>query len=251
MNTKTAEVHLPLYRAGQRVDSRTLKAVRVAECDPVLRQKLSDQMDFDDQMVDVIHFIRPPDDLRQKLSELTARAAGAERLKIQIAHPAILSALAGVLLIVGFLIYLEIDSRRNFPGREAVQRMLAETEHMTGVEFEPTSSPAGQLSDWFFMHGFDSFVAGPDLAALPAVGARVFKQNGQPIAQLAIDRQNAILFSFRAADFGVNLGSDGDWNVFEREGWVAAIRAEKGICTMVAFRGTKSEMKGFVEGLKP
>jgi hypothetical protein len=36
----------------------------------VLRQKLSDQMDFDEQMVDVIHCLKPPEDLRRKLSDL-------------------------------------------------------------------------------------------------------------------------------------------------------------------------------------
>ena len=251
MNLKTAEQQIAAFRAGKKVDSRTLKAVRVAEGDATLRQKLSDQMDFDDQMVDVIHCLKPPEDLRRKLSELSARAAGSQRLRKNIAHPAILSALAGVVLIVGFLIYLELDEQKNFPGRPAIERMVATNERLTGVEFEPMESPAGELSDWFFMHGFDSFVVPPDLAALPAVGSRVFKLNGRPVAQMAIDRQNSVLFAFRAADFGVNLPANADWSVFVQEGWTAAVRQRSGVCTVLTLRGSQSEMKSLLQSLKP
>ena len=62
-----------LAKAPPRRPVAAEKAVRVAEGDPALRKRLSDQMEFDEQIVDVIHFIKPPENLRQKLSEEAER----------------------------------------------------------------------------------------------------------------------------------------------------------------------------------
>src|SRR5688572_4380039 len=107
MNLRTAESYLPCYRAGKRMDACILKAARLAESDGALREKLRAQMDFDAQIADAIHSIPPPDKLPERLG---ASLAGATpKLRKQAGHPAILCAIAGVILIVGFLIYMQLD----------------------------------------------------------------------------------------------------------------------------------------------
>jgi len=72
MNAKTAGMLLSCYRPGKKVDPRIIKAVRFAEGDETLRRILEDQMDFDEQVVEAIHSIKPPENLRAKLGEITA-----------------------------------------------------------------------------------------------------------------------------------------------------------------------------------
>jgi hypothetical protein len=174
---------------------------------------------------------------------------GTAPLRSQLAHPAIISAFVGVLLIVGFLVYLEMNKTDEFPGRDAAELMVGMTRNMTGVEFEQVELPAGEMGDWFYMHGFENFVLDADLASLPTAGSRIFRQNGRPVAQLAVDRQNAILYTFRASDFGVDLPAEKGWSIFQQKDWVAAIRSRNGLCTMLAFRGGKKEMRDFLQTL--
>lgn len=246
MNLKTAETHLPCFRPGKPMDPRTIKAARIAEKDEHLRRKLNEQMDFDEQVVAAIHSIQPPENLRQKLSALGAPERRPQSFRSQLAHPAILSALAGMLLIVGFIVFHEMDA---FPGKESVEQMIAKTDEMSGVELEPARGKAGDLGDAFYMRGFEGYVLPPELAALPAVGTRVFKQNGHRVAQIAVDTHNALLFVFRGSDFGVDLGEEIHWKVFTENDWVAAVRSDKNLCTMITFRGGKPEMERFLATL--
>jgi hypothetical protein len=249
MNLKTAETHLPCFRSGKPMDPRTIKAARVAEKDELLRRKLNEQMDFDEQVVAAIHSIQPPENLRQKLSALGAPERRPQSVRSQLAHPAILSALVGMLLIVGFIVFHEIDELDAFPGKESVEKMIATTDEMSGVELEPTRGKAGDLGDAFYMRGFEGYALPSELAALPAVGTRVFKQNGHRVAQIAVDPHNALIFVFRAPDFGVDPGKESHWKVFTENDWVAAVRADKDIGSMITFRGDKSEMEHFLATL--
>jgi hypothetical protein len=250
MNQKSAETYLPCYRAGKPMDARSIKAAQTAEKDEILRKKLNEQVDFDAQIVAAIHFIQPPENLRQKLSALVAPGAtGPPSFRSQLGHPAMLSAIAGVLLMAGFLVFAEMDRMQAFRGKEAVERMIATTDEMSGVELDPAHALAGELGDAFYMRGFEGYALPPELAKLPAVGTRVFRQNGHRIAQLAIDPHNALLFVFRGADFGVDLENATGWKVFTQEGWVAAVRDGNGLCTMITFRGDKTEMQRFLATL--
>jgi hypothetical protein len=251
MNAQNAETYLPCYRPGKPMDARTLKAARYAERDETLRRRLAEQMSFDEQMVSAIHFIQPPENLRQKLHALGAPGATAPpTLRSHLRHPAMLSALAGVLLFIGLIVVQELHRRQAFPGREATDRMLATTSDMSGVEMEPTHGRVGDLGDAFYMRGFEGFTVPESVAQLPVVGMRIFRQNGHRVAQLAVDAHDALVFVFNASDFGVELGAVPDWRVWEQDQWAAAIRSDQGTCTMIAFRGDIEEMKRFLQTLR-
>lgn len=249
MNPRIAEGYLPCYRAGMRADSRIVKAARVAEQDGALREKLQEQAAFDAQVCAAIHSLQPPEKLRQRLD--ARRGGETPRLRKNFAHPAILCAIAGVLLIVGFLVYVGVDRLRDFPGKDQAERMVETLSRMSGLEFEPARGQAGGLEDWFYMRGFEGFALPADLAKLPVAGSRVFKLNGHPVSQIAIEEHATILHVFRASDFGVRLTENGGWTTFEQEGWAAAIRQRDDLCTLLAFRGDAAEMDRFIRTLRP
>ena len=248
MNSAAAEALLRCYRGGKKADSRTEKAVRFAEGDETLRRKLREQLEFDERIVEVIHFIQPPENLRQKLAKRNASVeSSGSGIRSHIRQPAILAAVAGVLLIVGIIVFLAMETMESFPGREATGRMLSATRKMSSNDFERVSGPVGTLGDWFFTRGFNSFEVPAELADLKAIGCRVLSQDGHPIAQLAVEAHESILYVFRASDFGVQLGDDNGWRVFEHEDWAAAVRHRNDQCYMIAFHGSKKEMRRFLK----
>ncbi len=252
MNAEGARQLIPLYRAGKPVDSRVTKAVHFAEMHPALREELNWQKAFDEGIVAVIHCIRPPENLRQKLHEISQSGTPAKGVvRANVFNPAIVSALLGVLLLVGFLAYLKMESAKDFTGKNWAESMVALNDRMTGAELEPTKLPAGDLVDNMMLRGFDRFTLPPEIARLPAVGWRVFRHEGNKVAQVAIEEHSLVVFVFRASDFGVHPGAEKGWKVFDHERWVAAATERDGLCTLISFRGDQAGMESFLKSLKP
>ena len=247
MNVRTAENLVACHREGMRADASVQKALKMSESDELLRAIVQANATFDAQMVQAIHGVRPPDSLRKKIAECSVP----KELRSHARHPAILCAIAGVLLAVGFVVYLEMEKIEGFPGKENAGRMVDQLGHMTGVELEVKNGTVGGLEDWFMLRGFDGMALSPEIASLPVAGARTFQSAGHAVAQVAIDKHAAILNVFRASDFDIELADDGDWKFFEQGKWAAAIRERRGVCTLLAFLGSIEEMKEFVLTLKP
>ena len=109
------------------------------------------------------------------------------------------------------------------------------------------ATTAAQLGDWFYMRGYEGYLGPAEVAGLPVIGSRVFKQEGKPVAQFVIEQHDAVVFEFHAADFGVKLPDNGDWQVIEREDWVAAIRQRGEHCFMIAMRGGADGMHALLK----
>lgn len=250
MNAQTAESLLRCYRPGKPGNSRTQRAVKFASQDPELQKKFSEQLEFDELIVDVIHYIKPPEDLRKKLSELNP-ALGSEKtgLRRHLIHPAVLTAILGLILLAGVIGFFVKERMENFPGRERVEGLLGTAAKMTGMELESVETTTSQLGDWLYMRGYEGYAGLPEVADLPVVGSRVFHYDGRMVAQAAIDQHESLLYEFHASEFGVQLPADGGWQMLTRDEWVGAIRQQGDRCFLLAFRGSKSEMQEFLQNL--
>lgn len=261
MTSEGARELIPLYRPGKPMDARVMKAVRFAEGDDELRGEMQWQIAFDDEVVEVIHVIRPPENLRQKLDEIAqpADAPAPSRVRQNVFNPAVLSVICGLLVLVGVGVFLKMESAKDFAGRSWAESMLELNDKMSGAELEPTKMLAGELSDNLMLRGFDRFALPPELNNVPALGWRVFRHSGNKVVQIALDREGpgqaanrgVIVFVFRASDFGVHPGEEGAWKVFDHEVWAAAATERKGLCTLVSFRGVSADMEAFLKTLKP
>ena len=248
MTTTEAGLLLSCHRAGREPEGRVQKALRVAEGDAELGRRLSTQAEFDAQIVAVIHCLAPPENLRAKLGAQQEATGGAPpKLRSHLATPAILAALAGVLLFVGVIVFFIVESMSDFRGRESVEQMLVTTSRLSGGEFETIKTTTAQLADWLLLRGYEGYEAPPELAGVPVIGARVFTQEGKNIAQYLVDRHESVAWEFRASDFGVEAPTEGQ--IIEKNGWVAAVRPGGEQCSVIAFRGSKAEMRTFLAAL--
>ena len=74
---------------------------------------------------------------------------------------------------------------------------------------------------------------------MKAIGCRVYRHNGAPVAQVALDRQNALLFVFRPGDAKVTAPG---WRIFQEDDWAVAARSDGSRCYIVAFLGDSDDM---------
>jgi hypothetical protein len=251
MNSETAGILMRCHREGREPGARVQKAVRVAEGDPELLKSLNAQLAFDAPIVEAIHSIVPPEDLRDKLAALNEAAGLAKpTLRSHMVNPAIMAAVAGLLLIIGVSVFLVLEGMEQFPGRETAEQILSNTIKSGGAGFEPITTTTTQLGDWFMLRGYDGYEVPPGMAGLPVVGSQVARLEGKPIAQFVVDWNDSVVHEFRATDFGIQLPPDGDWKIFEQDRWVAAIRQRGERCFMVSFRGEKREMREYLRMLR-
>lgn len=250
MNAKSAKSAMSLYRKNGENSSLVQKAVQFAERESGLREALRLQLEIDARIQSEIDAIIPPDDLREQIGTFANDSAENLKAAPQFARTLLITMICGVLSIVGLLIAMEMDHAARFPGREAAERMLDRTSKMSGVELDPVKTNAGALSDWFYVHGYESYAIPSELSHLSALGCQVLKIDGISVAQVAIDQHATLLFVFNAAAFDVNLPHHVGWKTFEHGGWAGAIRRKGDNGIMLAFQGRKSDMDTFVSTLK-
>lgn len=244
MNAEDAGILMQAWRQGKTNDARTLKAVEYARGHDTLRAKLEEQSQFDAHIGEVVRWIQPPEDLRKKLAALNSE----QRPKRgNLSYLALLPVLAGVLVLIGIAIFFLMRSSTRFEGREAVEDLIEGTAQMNGEELESVSSDAGQLGDWFYMHGFEGYALPAELAGLPAVGSRVGAVDGHHVAQVVVEKHQLVLHVFDAAKFGVVLETGAPWRVFTHGDWAAAVRRQGANCYLLTIRGGEAEMQALVQ----
>jgi len=155
-----------------------------------------------------------------------------------------------VLVVIGVLAYVWHDMEQNFQGKDSVEKMVDAIDAMSPKGMEPKSAQAGDLEDWFFSKGYEDFRMLPEFAAMKTTGSRFFKLNTYPVAQIALENRGALLNIFHSGDFDVQLDPPERWRLFQDGDWAVAIRDDSGTSFMVMFRGKRSDMQDFIDGLK-
>lgn len=245
MNPETAETLFRCYRQGKPAGGRTQKAVKFAEQDPELKRKLGEQVAFDDQIVEVIHAIVPPDNLRKKLTDLTAQPrAEKQALRKQVINPAMLTAILGGLVLLGVIGFFVMEAMEKFPGRGSVEGLIGTAAKMNGSEIQPVTTTVDEVGDLFLLRGYEGYKVLPELAKQPVIGYRVFHYDSRSVALAILD--DKLFFEFHATDV---QPPENDWLVMTKDQWVGAVRKRGDICFLLAFRGTKADMHAYLQSL--
>ena len=252
MKTEEAAILLQCHCPGLpgTEDPRIVKAVRMAEKDAKLQTDLARQEAFDARNLAALDQVMLPPGLQSKLAvepEPRGRALATKGVLLQ---PVVLAIVIGAVVLLGWGAVTLWNRAHSFPGKDSAVRMVEVNEEMTGMEMEPKKAAAGALNDWFFdKYGFEDYFLPAGFENYRTVGARLFKQDGEPVAQVAVEDHDMIFYSFKAEDFGMALPND-QWHTFTEGEWVAAILQHDEECFMVAFRGSTGEMEELLKGKK-
>jgi hypothetical protein len=229
-------------------DPRIARAIKAAEKDPELQPELAHQRSLDERNLKAIEQVMLPQALIGKLE--AGQAAGPRKLsgKAFFLQPVVLAILIGAAVLLGWGCVTLWNRTHSFPGEDSVMRMVEVNDDMTGMEMEPKKESAAALNDWFFdKYGFEDYFLPAGFENYQTAGARLFKQDDEPVAQVAVPERSMVFFSFKAEDFGVNLPND-QWHIFGDGEWIAAVQQHDEECFMVTFRGSRADMDTFLAG---
>jgi hypothetical protein len=228
-------------------DPRIAKAVRAAQKDAALQGELARQREFDKRHLTAVEQVMLPPAFLGKLK--AGQAAGVRPFsgKAALLQPVVLAIVIAAAVLLGWGGVTLWNREHSFPGKDSVMRMVEVTDEMTGTEMELKKETAAALNDWFFdKYGFEDYFVAAGFENYQTAGARLFKQDGEPVAQVD---HNMIFFSFKAEDFGVSLPND-EWHTFQDGDWIAAVQQHDDECFMVSFRGSPGEMADLLKGKK-
>lgn len=231
-------------------DPRIAKAVKAAEKDPALQGELKRQRALDERQLNAVEQVHLPPALVAKLD--AAHAEGGRKLsgKAMLLQPVGLAILIGAAVLLGWGGVTLWNRAHSFPGKDSVMRMVEVNDEMTGMEMEPKKETAAALNDWFFdKYGFEDYFLPAGFESYKTAGARLFTQDDEPVAQVAIPEHNMVFFSFKAEDFGLSLPND-EWHIFKDGRWIAAVQQHDEEAFMVTFRGSRGQMEDLLKGKK-
>jgi hypothetical protein len=148
------------------------------------------------------------------------------------------------------VIFLISDRLNSFEGADRISELLESANALTGDEFEAVETRAGDLQDWFFLkHGLEHYAVPKQFANVKTVGCRVFKFEGATVAQImAVTDKEMLLYIFPSHDLGIRIRK-GKWEVVEDDKWVGGATGINDSCFLVAFKGSKDEMKEFLSNI--
>jgi hypothetical protein len=248
MNAKRARQILLCRRPSGEDDSEPAvrRALAIAARDGSLGAELQRQTVFDRACSQELESIPLDADSRAQINEaarafVTRRGTG----RTQVGKHAAFAVGVGFLLLTGLLVWIFLGRAGTFPA-EAL-KIAATGAKASPTQFDSVEEKAGALQDWFALKGFDKFHIPPEFAPFDVVGVRIFNVDNEPIAQVAVPQNVMYFYSFPAQPFGISVVPEGSWRITESDRSVLAIREEKGMCFLVAFRGSKNDMKGLLE----
>jgi hypothetical protein len=248
MNSKSARQILLCRRPTGEDDSdpSMKRAMALAAKDSSLAAELESQTAFDRACVAELETIPLDADSRAQIDE-GARAFAAKHGggRTQVGKHAAFAVGIGFLLLIGLLVWMFLGRAGTFPD-EAVKIAMTGAK-ATPSQFDPVEEKADSLQDWFTLKGFDNFQVPPEFAQFDAVGVRIFTVDNEPVAQVAVPENVMYFYCFSSQPLGINVVPEGSWRITESDRSVLAIREEKGMCFLVAFRGSKKDMKGLLE----
>jgi hypothetical protein len=153
----------------------------------------------------------------------------------------------GLIATICAVVFLISDRLNSFDGAERIIELLDTANNLTGDEFEAVETKAGDLEDWFFLkHSLEHYAVPKQFADIKTVGCRVFKFNGATVAQImAVADKEVLFYMFPSDDLGIKV-PNGHWEIVEDENWVGGITGVNDGCFLVAFKGSKDDMKEFL-----
>jgi hypothetical protein len=156
----------------------------------------------------------------------------------------------GMVATLCMVIFLISDRLNSFEGADRISELLESANTLTGDEFEAVETRAGDLQDWFFLkHGLEHYAIPKPFANIKTVGCRVFKFNGATVAQImAVTDKEILLYIFPSHDLGIRIRK-GKWEIVEDDKWVGGATGVNDTCFLVAFKGSKDEMKEFLSNV--
>ncbi|MCX6967554.1 MAG: hypothetical protein NTZ46_07200 [Verrucomicrobia bacterium] len=162
-------------------------------------------------------------------------------------QPTVLAIALALAVVMGVLVYFAKTEMNDFPGKEKMIALVEDAGLRKEPPFEEISlTEAAKLDDWFALKNLEGFAVPKELQKAKVVGCRVIKKEGAPMAEIALEKQNARLLIFRAVDLKDEI-EKGKRHLFQQEEWAVAVWSEQENGYLLMFQGDVAQMTEFLE----
>lgn len=246
MTPKAARPLLLARRPNGQDDAQLKDALAAASASPELESEAQQWLAFDTALSEELFSVPLGEEAVSRLGTAAETLRAKRSGRISLRNPATIAVGVGFLLLVAVLVWNFLGRAGTFPD-DGVKIATAGGK-AAPAQFDEVQEKTEHLPDWFMLKGFDDFRLPPGFGAFDAVGVRLFRVEDETVAQVAVASEQPMYFySFRAQPFGITVYPEGSWRFTEADQWALAIREEKGICFLVAMRGSKNDLRRVME----
>jgi hypothetical protein len=235
-----------------RPNDRAMRAaLESARTIPEAAASLTAQQQFDQALAKLVAAIAIPKEVEQWFVNVALIKGVKRSWKKTAGHPAILATALAVLVMAGIGIFFFVERLQEFPGSETAKKMLTVASNSRRAQFDPLSTDAINLGDYFFMKfQLEHFDVPMRFADFRASGARVFEdEDGHRVAQVLLAESGVQFFLYPSEKTGAQASpSPGRpaWRYVTSEGWAGAVEDRDGVCFMIAMRGSEEELRSYL-----
>jgi hypothetical protein len=249
MNARRAREILCCCRpTPSNTESREEHAAR-EECErnESLRETFGKQAAFDAAVIERIRVEVPPE-AEERLDAVAGKIHERVRhgWRFSMRDPATLAVSFAFLVLVGLGVWLVLTKMDGFPGQDEVVEIALTGDKSQIEQFDPLEAEAGSLGDWFVLKGVDGVVVPEEFRGYKVAGVRVFPFEAEPVAVMAVPENRMFFYVFRGHRLGINVSPEGSWRLLvydEAQKRALAIRQDRGICFMIAMRGSVEDVQ--------
>lgn len=247
MTPKAARPLLLARRPDGSDDAALKEALAAASSSPELETEVQHWLAFDRELSAELAALPVGEEGAAKIAGAVEGFRTKGGSKISLKNPATIAVSVGVLLFVAVMVWNFLGRAGTFPD-DAIK--IATTGGVAApTTFDEVQDKTEHLPDWFMLNGFDDFRLPPGFGSFNAVGVRLFKVEGENIAQVMVEADQLLYFySFRAQPFGISVPPEGTWRFTESDRWAMGLREEKGVCFLVAMKGNRNDLRRALEG---
>ena len=247
MNSRVARLQLNLHRPGDEAeDSRTAQALETLPKDAALWNEFQQDQAVDALCRSAMTQLNAEPEMAAALEADLAEIQSRRRAhKLSLSDPGVLAVALGFLLVLGLGVWLFLGDSDKFSGYDEAVALSTQATQLDAGQFEPVEAELTSLDDWFAMNGIDKFWVPPAFEKFRSVGARVFKFQSIPVAQVAIPDQKMMVLGFHGQPLGISV-PEGEWKFIEGKPYSSAITQKNGMCFLVSIRGTKADVERLI-----
>lgn len=209
--------------------------------------------ELDAQVCAILKECTPSDEERAKLdsicSELENRAA---KKILTWRDPGIIGLILGSVLLCGVVAWLIFSDNQEEAARSVLERLLKEGANTSAGDYEPVEVSLEELGDWLALQGVEDFWVPEGFSEQVTLAARVFDHQGSRAAAVLLPEHHLVVYFFKTQGTPLEGTEESNqWSLMVAGEDAAAWQVRRGLCFMVAHRGTLQRLVDILNMIKP
>lgn len=209
--------------------------------------------ELDAQVRELLHECTPSEDEKAKLDSICSELKDRAGKKILTwRDPGIIGLILGTVLLCGVVAWLFLSDNREEAARGVVESLLKEGAATNAGDYEPVEVSLQELGDWLALQGVEDFWVPEGFAEQVTLAARVFDHKGSRAAAVLLPEHHLVVYFFKTKGTPLEGAEESNrWSLMVSGEDAAAWQVRRGLCFLVAHRGSLQRLVDILNTIKP